>query len=244
MRWPGIWMGCCLMLCLWPGAGNAACRQALVIGLDISDSVDEAEYRLQLDGLAGALLDADVQAAFLAMPDAYVRLFIYEWGGRANQTTLVPWTEIASARDLRGTASVLRAKERPAIRLATALGQAMLYGADALASQSDCWRRTMDLSGDGQSNSGPTPDMISGDAALVGVTINALVIGAESPPFSGKFEGEIKELSSYFFSEVIRGPEAFVQTAVGFTDFEQAMAKKLLKELQTRAVSALAAVDR
>ena len=50
--------------------GLADCRQALALGLDVSGSVDALEYRLQLDGVAGALLDPEVIGAFLAFPDA------------------------------------------------------------------------------------------------------------------------------------------------------------------------------
>jgi len=39
--------------------------------------------------LASALLDGDVRGAFLAMPVAYVRLFIFEWGGYATLRPLV-----------------------------------------------------------------------------------------------------------------------------------------------------------
>ena len=214
------------------------------MGLDISGSVDADEYRLQLDGLAGALLDRDVRDAFLALPDANVRLLVYEWGGQLGQTILVPWTEITSEQDLRSIATMLQAIQRRPIRLPTALGNAILFGANVLSSQTDCWRRTMDLSGDGRSNSGPAPDMVSGDAALVGVTINALVIGNEAPLRAERFVEVLKELALYFQAEVIRGPDAFVQAALDFASFQEATTKKLLKELQTRAVGALAPGDR
>ena len=48
---------------LWASAGVAECRQALALGLDVSGSVDAREYRLQLDGVAGALDDPAVRAA-------------------------------------------------------------------------------------------------------------------------------------------------------------------------------------
>ncbi len=218
---------------------NAACRQALALGLDISGSVDADEYRLQLDGLAGALLNPDVVDAFLAMPGINVRLFIYEWGGQASQNTLVPWVEIARYEDLHNVAQTLRNNQRQAVRLSTALGQAMLFGARALASQPDCWRRTIDLSGDGESNSGPSPLSVINAPELRGITINAIVIGADAPPYSDARQSEISQLSSYFRTQVIRGPDAFVQTAIEFVGFEDAMAKKLLKELRTRAIGAL-----
>ena len=235
-----VWLLVILVLGLCPAAGVAACRQALAIGLDISGSVDGQEYRLQLDGLAGALVQPDVRDAFLAMPGAHVRLLIYEWGGLNSQRVLVGWTDVRQAQDLQMIAGVLLATTRQPFEPSTALGTAMLYGGSALAAQTDCWRRTMDLSGDGQSNQGPRPGDVSGAAVLFDVTINALVIGADAPPFSDSSVSEVKVLTSYFQAEVIAGPDAFVQAAVEFADFQDAMAKKLLRELRTRAVGALA----
>lgn len=220
-------------------AAHALCRQALAIGLDISGSVDMQEYHLQMDGLAGALLDRDVSAAFLAMPDAHVRLLVYEWGGQVGQTILVPWTEISSQQDLAKVAATLRTVKRRPIRLPTALGDAILFGANTLSNQGDCWRRTLDLTGDGRSNAGPTPRMVSADKALDGVTINVLVIGNEFLPNAQRYMKKLKELGHYFQAEVIRGPDAFVQPAADYAGFREAMTKKLLKELQTRAVSAI-----
>ncbi|NRB20224.1 MAG: DUF1194 domain-containing protein [Rhodobacteraceae bacterium] len=217
----------------------ALCRQALAIGLDISGSVDMREYRLQLDGLADALLDRDVTDAFLALPGANVRLLVYEWGGRVGQTILMPWTEISSQQDLARVATTLRAVRRRPIRLPTALGDAILFGANTLASQGDCWRHTLDLSGDGRSNDGPTPSMVSADSVLIGVTINALVIGNEVLPNVQRFVDILKDLDLYFQAEVIRGPGAFVQPTADYVGFREAMTKKLLKELQTRAVGAI-----
>lgn len=218
---------------------NAACRQALTIGLDISGSVDAGEYRLQMDGLAGALLEPEVQKAIMAMPDAHIRLMIFEWGGINSQRIVVHWTEVHSQNDLETIASTLLKNQRPVFEPSTALGTAMLFGATALQSQTECWRRTMDISGDGESNTGPRPRDAGKAPILADITINALVIGADAPPFSDESQSEIASLSSYFRAEVIRGPEAFVQAAIEFSSYQDAMARKLLKELQTRAVGAL-----
>jgi hypothetical protein len=78
----------------------AACRQALSLGLDVSGSVDRVEYVQQINGVAAALNDPEVQKAFLSMPDARVRLHVYEWAGSASKRVLIPWQEIASAEDL------------------------------------------------------------------------------------------------------------------------------------------------
>ena len=217
----------------------AECRQALAIGLDISGSVDDNEYRLQLDGLAGALLDDKVQAAFLAIPELPVRLAVFEWAGVNSQLDIIPWTEIRAADDLAGIAASLRAKKQSPREVQTAIGMAMLHGGGLLASQGDCKRRTLDLSGDGESNIGPRPRNLHTTPDLFGVTVNALVIGQDAARYLNYTQSEIKQLSSYFESEVIQGPNAFVEAAIGFEDFQNAMTRKLLKELETLAVGSL-----
>ncbi len=226
-------------LALWAGAAGASCRQALALGLDVSGSVDAREYRLQIDGLAAALLRADVQQAFLAIPGAPVRLHVYEWAGLASQRTLIPWTTIMRASDLQAIAATLAATPRVEHEPPTALGQALLSGARRLAEQPDCWKHTLDISGDGKSNTGPRPRDVKDDPRLAGLTVNGLVIGSDQRPRGDHRQTEIPELWSYYRIEVIRGPQAFVEVAIGFEDFENAMARKLLRELQTLAVSAL-----
>ncbi|MGR3341696.1 MAG: DUF1194 domain-containing protein [Paracoccaceae bacterium] len=232
-----------VLLALSPASASAACRQALAIGLDISGSVDASEYRLQIDGLASALLDRDVQDAFLAMPDAHVRLYIYEWGGYGTQRPLIEWIAVTDAAVLNLIANRLLATVRRPHEPATALGRAMQYGGVALAAQGDCWRLTMDLSGDGESNTGPQPSDVRDAQSLANITINALVIGADAAPFTDKRNSEIAELTAYFKAKVIRGPEAFVEAAIEFEEFQDAMSRKLLKELQTMAVGALELPD-
>ncbi len=218
---------------------GAVCRQALALALDVSGSVDMEEYRLQLDGLAGALMQRDVQAALLAMPDAPVRLHVFEWAGSGQRRVLVPWTEVTDADVLAGIAARLTATARVPNDPGTALGEAMLAGATALTEQSGCWRRTLDISGDGQSNSGPRPRDVRGDPRLAGATVNALVIVAPPPAVSRRPDAAISDLVAYFRFEVIQGPDAFAEVAAGYADYEDAMARKLLKELETMPMGVL-----
>ncbi len=220
-------------------AFGANCRQALALGLDISGSVDQREYRLQLDGLAAALLDPSVQNAFLAMPDANVRVFVYEWAGQETQRQIIGWTEISHQADLFAIAQTLANTKRAPHRPATALGMAMLYGGTALATQPECWRHTLDISGDGGSNDGPRPRDVKSAAVFARVTINALVIGPDVEPYSDITRSQVNEISDYYRSEVILGPDAFVEQAIEFVSYQKAMTRKLLKELQTRAVGNL-----
>ncbi|MGR3579214.1 MAG: DUF1194 domain-containing protein, partial [Sagittula sp.] len=42
----------------------------------------------------------------------------------------------------------------------------------------------------------------------------------------------------YYEAYVVQGADAFVETAAGFADFEEAMVRKLKRELQVLVVSA------
>ncbi|MFC6759267.1 DUF1194 domain-containing protein [Sulfitobacter porphyrae] len=57
----------------------------------------------------------------------------------------------------------------------------MAEGVRRLTAQSDCWKRTLDISGDGKSNLGPRPRTVRTQLEDSGVTINALVIGVDNP---------------------------------------------------------------
>ena len=223
-----------------PLGAEAACRQALALGLDVSGSVDAREYRQQIDGLAQALTDQRVQAALLALPGHAVDLLVYEWSGPGDQAVILPWTTIANAETLDGVTSQLRSTTRRVTTPGTALGTAMQLGAQLLAERSGCAKHTLDISGDGISNFGPRPRDIGESLEASGVTINALVIGADNPASGDSRQAEIGSLSSYFRAEVILGPDSFVQTALGFDDYARAMAEKLLRELDGLVFSELA----
>lgn len=238
MRRGDVWLGALLAIGL-AGDATAACRQALALALDVSGSVDLREYRLQLDGLITALNDPDVAGALLATPSAPVSLMVFEWSGPADQAVLVPWTRITDAQTLANISGMLAETERRDATPGTALGTAMQTGAAYLDQQRDCWKRTLDISGDGESNLGVRPRDVKDAIGAQGITINALVIGTDAPSAGNRRQSQINALSAYFRSEVITGPDAFVQTALGFEDYAAAMTAKLKRELDGLALSTL-----
>ena len=213
------------------GMAQAECRQALALGLDVSGSVDAREYRLQVEGVAAALADPEVRDKLFAMPSAPVRLMVYEWSGPSDQAVVVPWTAIDSVAALDVVIETLRQTRRRDAAPGTALGVAMRQGAYYLAQQSACWKHTLDISGDGKSNLGPRPRAVKPVLEGKDITINALVIGVDDPAGGDIRQSEIGELAAYFRAEVILGPDAFVLTALGFSDYARAMRDKLLREL-------------
>jgi len=216
--------------------GFASCRLALALGLDVSDSVDATEYRLQLDGLAAALTQPDVITAFMAIPQAPVRLFVFEWAGQSSQRRIIEWRVVESPADLESIAQTLRERPRFDLSPSTGLGAAMLYGGDALVTQSECQRHVLDISGDGKSNTGVMPRDL-GPTALPGITVNGLVVGTKGERSGEHWWTEIVELHAFYVNDVIRGPGAFAMIASSFQNFEEAMARKLLRELQSYAVA-------
>ncbi|SFI51818.1 DUF1194 domain-containing protein [Celeribacter neptunius] len=213
------------------------CRQALALGLDVSGSVDAQEWQLQVEGLARALNAPEVQQAFLAMEGAPVSLAVYEWAGDASPRTLIGWTAIRSRDDLADVQAQLRTQIRVPHGPGTAMGEAMRYGGALLAQKPECWRYTLDISADGKSNMGPRPERVRFDAALADVTINGLIVSTGSDMADpAAVARELDMLERYFHGAVIKGFGAFVERARNYSDYERAMTRKLLKELQTVTV--------
>lgn len=230
-----------LALVLITPSARASCRQALALGLDVSGSVDQREYQLQRDGLATALLDPRVQNALFGLPSAPVALSVFEWSGPDYQRILIDWTLLHDAATLTQVAARLSRTPRSVTSPGTALGTAMQFGAAHLAAGPECWAQTLDISGDGKHNLGPHPRDIRSVLKHMtpSFTLNALVIGADAPRSGERRQTEIAELTAYFDAWVIMGADAFVETALGFGDYQAAMTRKLLRELQGPVLSAL-----
>ncbi|MDQ2093427.1 DUF1194 domain-containing protein [Rhodalgimonas zhirmunskyi] len=213
----------------------ADCRQALALALDVSGSVDSREYMIQRRGLAAALLHPQVQEALLA-PGPPVELMVFEWSGPGAQHTVLPWRAITSLTELRAVAARIDSAPRAALPPPTALGSAMQHGIAALGTR-NCASLTLDISGDGKSNAGPRPAPLRRIAERADITINALVIGVQDSAAESQRIVTTAELVAYFKANVIAGPGAFTETALGFEEYEAAMVRKLLRELATLQLS-------
>jgi Protein of unknown function (DUF1194) len=202
------------------GPANAACHLALALALDVSSSVDDAEYQLQRDGLASALLSENVQDAFFAHPGDWVSLAVYEWSGRYQHAVVLDWIEIRDPEALFSAAEKIAAAKRSHSEFPTAMGYALGYSASLFAKAPRCDRATLDVSGDGVNNDGFAPHLAYSAFPLNNVTVNGLVIGGADP-----------EVQQFYLSDVIRGPGAFVVLAQNYHAFEEAMESKLIREI-------------
>ncbi len=226
------------LLCLASPALAEPCRLSLALALDVSGSVDAEEYRLQVDGLANALADPEVEAAMLAVPHTPVALAIYEWSASRYQRVLQDWVLIETPEILTEVRTRLAATTRQTAPEPTGLAAAMVFGKALIDRGPTCWDQTLDVSGDGKNNDWPTPHRLREEGRLAGLRVNALVIIQPGDDIR-RGDRELGELPAYFSAHVIQGPNAFVEVALGFEDYTRAMKKKLLKELATQPIGAL-----
>lgn len=209
------------------GHAADACRLALVLAMDVSNSVDADEDALQRSGLATALLAPAVRDAFFAS-DAPVALAVFEWSGRHHQRMMQNWVLIDSPETLDRVATKIATTPRFYYEFPTAIGYALGYAAGLLDTAPVCDARTIDISGDGVNNDGFAPREAYGAFNLADVTVNGLVV--EVPEDAALRAGQI-DLTTYYQQNVIQGAGAFIEVARGFDDFSRAMEVKLIREL-------------
>lgn len=183
---------------------------------------------MQRDGLANALTAPEVQAAFLAVPGQSVALTVFEWSGRYQQTITLDWVVLSGRTDIMAAAESIRQSRRRHANYPTALGYAVGYAAGRFAKAPACLFHVLDVSGDGVNNDGFLPKQAYDNFPLDEVTVNGLTIGDRG-------DG----LGRYYRDELIKGVGAFVEEAASFRDFERAMRRKLVRELETRAIGTL-----
>lgn len=218
-------------LCAAPPAVAAKVDMALVLAVDVSESVDAGEYQLQHEGIARAFENPDVIAAIENGANSAVDVLMLEWSDRDKQAIIVPWTRVSDATSGAAFAAKVRAGSRSSDGL-TAIGDALLASAATFKSVPDePARRVIDISGDGMANIGPKPDDIRDALNAQGITINGLAILASEP-----------WLDTYYNNDVIGGEGAFLLQVKDFQSFATAIKQKLLAEISARSsVSRLAA---
>lgn len=212
-----------------PVSAQSRCGVSLVLALDVSSSVDENEFALQMGGLSRALRDPSIVRAIVEAGG--IQAMAFEWSGRTQVVDIVPWTFLASEADVFAFAGAIGLHERGFDEFPTALGYALGHSAIRLSrAPLSCARAVVDVSGDGVNNEGYEPALAFKNFDFSNVTVNGLVI-----------EGEKPDPVAYYRAEVIHGPGAFVEIARDFSDYEAAMKRKLLREINGAALSSLSA---
>src|SRR6478672_7206885 len=126
----------------------------LVLAVDVSRSVTEPKFRLQREGTAAALADPTVVKAITSGPNRRIAVCLVEWATVGMQTVVVDWTVIDGAAAARNFGDKLTETPR-SFAGSTAISGAIDYSVRQLERApytSD--RRVIDISSDGNNNSG------------------------------------------------------------------------------------------
>lgn len=207
--------GLALALSLAPLPAGA-CDTALLLAIDVSSSIDPGEYRLQVDGLADALMDPDVSDALVM---GRVAVAVVQWSGVGAQEVSLPWARMTSPEEVATFSVAARAMDRAYVNSDTAVGDAIRYAAAQFAAVPDCVRRVIDVSGDGSENSGSSTAAARSAAEAEGITINGIAIESIGVAITG-----------YYRLAVITR-DGFVMTARGHLDYPRAIREKIRREV-------------
>jgi hypothetical protein len=221
-----------LMLLAGAPARAARVDLALVLAVDVSESVDAEEYELQHEGIARAFETAPLVEAIRGGKRGAIDVLVLEWSDRDKQVVTVGWTRVFDAASAQGFAARVRASQRSSNGL-TAIGDALVAAEAALLLVPDeAERRVIDVSGDGMANIGPPPQQVRDRLVAQGITINGLAILKSEPWLDG-----------YYSDYVVGGPGGFLMEVEDFPSFIAAMQQKLLSEVTAALPMRRAAVS-
>jgi Protein of unknown function (DUF1194) len=210
-----------------PGRGLAetAVDLELVLAVDASASVDDGEFRLQLDGTAAAFESAEVVAAIRSGPAAAIAVSLLVWAEATMPPDQSDWHVLRTVEDAARFAALLRAQPRSRTG-GTGLGSGLAHAMRSFDGNGIAARRqVVDVSGDGRET--PPRDFVAtapharSQALSRGVTINGLAIVNEDGG-----------LADWYRANVATGYGSFVMVAKDYLAFAAAMRRKLLREIE------------
>ena len=200
----------------------------LVLGVDISYSMDPEEQALQREGYIKALTSREFLLALRQGMHGKIAVTYFEWAGYSDQRVVVPWRLIEGPESADAfVGEIAAAPYRRAAR--TSISGAIEFGSRQFDSSGYRGiRRVIDISGDGANNNGQLVTISRDEAVSKGITINGLPIMLKEPNTSFL---DIADLDHYYEDCVIGGPGAFVEPARAREQFVEAIRRKLLLEV-------------
>ncbi len=226
---------------------------ALIVSVDVSQSVDADRYRLQMEGIAQAIEDPAVISSITGGDKGAILFSMITWADKAD--IALDWQRIASKADAMKVAALVRSLPQQGGEF-TCLGRMLRTVAVSVLPHIPvpAGRVVVDVSGDGVDNCSNKDDIhAERDAVLAtGATVNGLpiiVAGENTVVGSGAYRAPgygLQELSSqpdserttldqWFKDHVVGGPSAFVLAAEGYADFGRAFRRKFVTEISSLA---------
>ncbi len=201
----------------------------LVLSSDVSRSVDAAQIQTPARRLRGG---ADQPARGRGDPvearTGSIAICFVEWSGVNSLKLVIDWTIVGDAASARAIGDQMielprSFADRTSISAGIDFSMAQLERSPFQAP-----RRTIDVAGDGTSNSGRDVAQARDEAVAKGVTINGLVILSEAPlPWNPERTNPPGGLDEYYRRNVTGGPGAFVMVAENHNSFGQAIVKMI-----------------
>ena len=199
----------------------------MVLAVDISSSVDDSEYELQMKGLAEAFRHPEVIAAVDSLSSGGIAMAVVQWSGTWAQSIVVDWRQVSDVESATRFADLVSAAPRAFAGGATSISGAIHFGLRQLQSNDFNGNHlVINIMGDGRGNDGPLPTSVRDRALSMDVTINGLAIINEQP-----------FVDAYYEENVIGGLDSFVIHAEDYDDFARAVLEKLLREIRQRTPS-------
>ena len=197
----------------------------LALLVDTSGSVTAAEYALQRDGYMNAFLNATVQANIATLTGGIAVLYM-EWSGTGQQIVKQNWIHISNAAQATAFANTIGTFTQ-AFSGSTAPGSALNFATPLFGTETggagngfESARQVIDVSGDGAQNAGANTLAARNAALAAGVdTINGLAI-----------LGEVG-LAAFYQNNIVGGTNAFLEIAANFSDFQDAVIRKIGREI-------------
>lgn len=205
------------------GADTQEVDTALIVSVDVSNSVDAHRYKLQMEGIAHALEDPSVIDAIVSGGHGGILFSMVTWADKPR--IALPWKRISSAEEAKAVALEVRTLPQQGGEF-TCLSGMLRNIADKVVTQipAKATRIIIDVSGDGKENCNPkeATDAARDELVQSGVTINGLPIleGDDGPT-----------LEAWYKEHVKGGPGGFVLPAAGFGDFGNAIRQKFVIEI-------------
>ncbi len=191
----------------------------LVLAVDISRSVDDVEYDLQMTGIAEAFRHPEI-IDLIGRHDG-VAVTLFQWDEAVYRKHMIPWHLLRGPASVLSFAAKVAALERRPARGFTGIGKAVEFGVLLIAGNRFAGRQLkIDISGDGRDNIGSLPSPWRQQARSMGIAINGLPILIDT-----------FNLDEYYRERVISGPDAFLEIAIDYNDFARAFLRKLRREI-------------
>ena len=189
----------------------------LLLLVDVSGSVSDAEYALQKDGYVAAFKDTDIHSNIATITGG-VAVGYAEWSRDSYQALRFGWSLLTDAASSNAFAAGIDGLNRLQRGL-TAPGTAIDWGQDQIENNIyDGKRLVIDISGDGKANDGANTKDAATAAKNAGITVNGLAILGETG------------LEGWYKDNITDPGGGFLVTANGFSDFEDAVKTKIGRE--------------